>query len=176
MRWHFDGPYRLGAVQRVLAGLIYSDEGEQLVTRIDEYQDSVRAFMEAGGQPVRNAGDPGIPARDDLLLGNRMLEEEVREMLDAIDAMTDAQKAGDNVAAREALVEYADALGDIVYVAIGRAAQAGIDLQAVLEEISASNMSKIDWVNREPWVVKPDGKIGKDHHYRAPDLWSVMFG
>ena len=146
------------------------------MTRIDEYQDNVRAFMEAGGQPVRSAGDPGIPARDDLLLGDRMLHEEVHEMGDAIDAMIEAQKAGDNVAAREALVEYADALGDIVYVAIGRAVQAGIDLQAVLEEISASNMSKIDWENNRPWVVRSDGKIGKNHHYREPDLWTVMFG
>ena len=146
------------------------------MTHIEDYQDNVRAFMEAGGQATRAAGAPGIPARDDLLLGDLMLREEVEEMADAIDAMTDAQKAGDNVAAREALVEYADALGDIVYVAIGRAVQAGIDLHAVLEEISASNMSKIDWVNREPWAVKPDGKIGKDHHYREPDLWAVMFG
>lgn len=146
------------------------------MTHIEDYQDNVRAFMEAGWQPVRDTGDPGVPAQDDLLLGYRMLQEEMCELADAIDAMIDAQKAGDNVAAREALVEYADALGDIIYVAVGRAVQAGIDLQAVLEEISASNMSKIDWANRKPWVVRPDGKIGKDHHYREPDLWAVMFG
>ena len=146
------------------------------MTHIEDYQDNVRAFMEAGGQATRAAGAPGIPARDDLLLGNRMLLEEVDEMGEAIGAMVAAQEAGDTAAGEIALVEYADALGDIVYVAIGRAVQAGIDLQAVLEEISASNMSKIDWVNREPWAVKPDGKIGKDHHYRAPDLWAVMFG
>ena len=149
---------------------------EKLMPHIDDYQDNVRAFMEAGGQAVRDMGDPGIPAEVDLMLGRRMLAEEVDEMGEAIEAMVAAQEAGDTVAAREALVDYADALGDVVYVVIGRAVQAGIDLQAVLEEISASNMSKIDWVNREPWVVKPDGKIGKDHHYRAPDLWSVMFG
>ena len=146
------------------------------MTHIEDYQDNVRAFMEAGGQATRDAGDPGIPAEADLLLGGRMLAEEVEEMGDAIEAMVAAQEAGDNVAAREALVEYADALGDIIYVAVGRAVQAGIDLQAVLEEISASNMSKIDWTNRRPWAVRPDGKIGKDHHYREPDLWTVMFG
>ena len=146
------------------------------MTHIDDYQDNVRAFMEAGGQATRDTGDPGIPAKADLMLGSRMLAEEVDEMGEAIEAMVAAQEAGDTVAAREALVDYADALGDVVYVVIGRAVQAGIDLQAVLEEISASNMSKIDWVNREPWVVKPDGKIGKDHHYREPDLWAVMFG
>ena len=146
------------------------------MTHIEDYQDNVRAFMEAGGQATRNTGDPGIPARDDLLLGGRMLAEEVDEMSEAIDAMVAAQEAGDNVAAREALVEYADALGDVVYVVIGRAVQAGIDLQAVLEEISASNMSKIDWVNREPWVVRSDGKIGKNERFVPPDLWSVMFG
>ena len=146
------------------------------MTHIDDYQDNVRAFMEAGGQATRDAGDPGIPAEADLLLGNRMLAEEVEEMGYAIEAMIAAQETGDTAAGEIALVEYADALGDIVYVAIGRAVQAGIDLQAVLEEISASNMSKIDWANRKPWVVLPDGKIGKDHHYRAPDLWTVMFG
>ena len=146
------------------------------MTHIEDYQDNVRAFMEAGGQATRAAGAHGIPPRADLMLGSRMLAEEVDEMGEAIDAMVAAQEAGDNVAAREALVDYADALGDIVYVAIGRAVQAGIDLQAVLEEISRSNMSKIDWENREPWVVRSDGKIGKDHHYREPDLWSVMFG
>ena len=146
------------------------------MTRIDDYQDNVRAFMEAGGQPVRNAGDPGIPAEADLLLGDRMLHEEVYEMGDAIDAMIEAQRAGDTAAGEIALVEYADALGDIIYVAIGRAVQAGIDLQAVLEEIGRSNMSKIDWANRKPWVVLPDGKIGKDHHYRGTDLGAVMFG
>ena len=146
------------------------------MTHIEDYQDNVRAFMEAGGQATRAAGAPGIPAEADLLLGGRMLAEEVDEMSEAIDAMVAAQGAGDTVAAREALVDYADALGDVVYVVIGRAVQAGVDLQAVLEEISRSNMSKIDWVNREPWVVKPDGKIGKDHHYREPDLWAVMFG
>lgn len=146
------------------------------MTRIDEYQNDVRAFMAAGGQATRAAGAHGIPPRADLMLGSRMLHEEVYEMGDAIDAMIEAQEAGDNVAAREALVEYADALGDIIYVAVGRAVQAGIDLQAVLEEISRSNMSKIDWENRRPWVVRSDGKIGKDHHYREPDLWTVMFG
>ena len=146
------------------------------MTHIDDYQDNVRAFMEAGGQATRNTGDPAIPERGDLLLGSRMLVEEVEEVAEAIEAMVAAQEAGDTVAAREALVNYAGELGDVVYVVIGRAVQAGIDLQDVLEEISASNMSKIDWVNREPWVVRPDGKIGKDHHYREPDLWAVMFG
>lgn len=146
------------------------------MTHIEDYQDNVRAFMEAGGQATRAAGAPGIPARDDLLLGSRMLAEEVEEVAEAIEAMVAAQEAGDTVAARAALVEYAGELGDVVYVVVGRAVQAGIDLQAVLEEISRSNMSKIDWVNREPWVVRPDGKIGKDHHYREPDLWAVMFG
>lgn len=146
------------------------------MTHIEDYQDNVRAFMEAGGQATRAAGAPGIPARDDLLLGDRMLAEEVDEMSEAIDAMVAAQETGDNVAAREALVDYADALGDIIYVAVGRAVQAGIDLQAVLEEISASNMSKIDWVNREPWVVRPDGKIGKNERFVPPDLRGVLFG
>src|SRR5690606_32882487 len=64
----------------------------------------------------------------------RILREEFEEYLAA-------EKDND-------LVEIADALADIVYVAMGTALEYGIPLERVIEEVHASNMSKLG----------PDGK------------------
>lgn len=141
---------------------------------LDGYQADVADFMQAGGQQVRD--EPTIPPIEELWLGINMIQSEVNEMKRAITSMKDAANGNDDTKRREALIEYADALGDIVYVAFGRAAAAGIPFGPVLEEISASNNSKINWKTREPWAVHPSGKIAKDHHFREPDLGRVMFG
>jgi predicted HAD superfamily Cof-like phosphohydrolase len=65
------------------------------------------------------------------------------------------------------LVKIADALADIVYVAYGTALCYGFDLDAVLAEVHASNMSK------DP-VPAAGGKAVKGPHYRPPDIGRVL--
>jgi predicted HAD superfamily Cof-like phosphohydrolase len=65
------------------------------------------------------------------------------------------------------IVKIADALADIVYVAYGTALCYGIDLDAVLAEVHASNMSK------EP-VPAAGGKAVKGRSYRLPDIERVL--
>jgi hypothetical protein len=65
------------------------------------------------------------------------------------------------------LVKIADALADIVYVAYGTALCYGIDLDAVLTEVHASNMSK------DP-VPAAGGKAVKGPRYRPPDIARVL--
>jgi predicted HAD superfamily Cof-like phosphohydrolase len=67
------------------------------------------------------------------------------------------------------LVKIADALADIVYVAYGTALCYGIDLDAVLAEVHASNMSK------EP-APAGGGKAVKGQRYRPPDIERVLAG
>jgi predicted HAD superfamily Cof-like phosphohydrolase len=59
------------------------------------------------------------------------------------------------------LIEIADALGDIVFTAYGMAARHGIDLDRVLAEICASNMSK---------EANGMGKIKKGADYFPPNI------
>ena len=89
-----------------------------------------------------------------------LIEEEVGEL-------RDAAEQGD-------LVGIADALADIVYVAYGTAHVYGIDLDAVLDEVHASNMTKLGADGRP--VRRDDGKILKGPSYRAPDLKAVLAG
>ena len=127
-------------------------------TDIRAAQKAVEAFMAAGGQTiciVPEVPDPPIAERR-----IEMLREEVDELEDAVADID--------------IVEYADAIADIIYVALGAAVEAGIDIEPVIEEVIDSNNSKIDWERGRPWARHGNGKIAKDEHYRAPDIRSII--
>ncbi|WP_338895750.1 MazG nucleotide pyrophosphohydrolase domain-containing protein [Streptomyces sp. TG1A-60] len=63
-------------------------------------------------------------------------------------------------------------LADVVYVAYGTALVHGIDLDAVIAEIHRSNMTKLGPDGRV--ARRPDGKVLKGDHYRAPDVSAVL--
>jgi RimJ/RimL family protein N-acetyltransferase/NTP pyrophosphatase (non-canonical NTP hydrolase) len=73
-----------------------------------------------------------------------------------------AEDAGDRV-------EIADALADIVYVVYGTALSYEIDLNAVLAEVHASNMTK-------DAPLEPGGKAVKGPGYRPPDIAGILGG
>ena len=127
-------------------------------TDIRAAQKAVEAFMRAGGQTtsiIHEVPDPPIAERR-----IEMLREEVDELEDAVADID--------------IVEYADAIADIIYVALGAAVEAGIDIEPVIEEVIDSNNSKIDWERGLPWARHDNGKIAKDEHYRAPDIRSII--
>ena len=127
-------------------------------TDIRAAQGAVANFMRAGGQTtsiIPEVPDPPIAERR-----IEMLREEVDELEDAVADID--------------IVEYADAIADIIYVALGAAVEAGIDIEPVIEEVIDSNNSKIDWQSAQPWARHGNGKIAKDEHYRAPDIRSII--
>lgn len=64
-------------------------------------------------------------------------------------------------------VEIADALGDIIYVAMGTMAKLGIDYEKVMNEICTSNETKYT----DGVLIKNEaGKIQKGPNFRKPDL------
>ena len=91
-------------------------------------------------------------------LRENLLEEEVTEFVVA--------------SQRRDLVEVADALADIVYVAYGTALTYGIDLDLVLDEIHRSNVSKLDADGRP--VHRHDGKVLKSPLYTPPSVAAVL--
>ena len=66
------------------------------------------------------------------------------------------------------MVEAADALADLVYVVYGMAIESGIDLDRVLAEVQASNLSKLmpDGTVR----LRGDGKVLKGPGFFPPDV------
>lgn len=114
-------------------------------------------FHRAYGLPIRHEPTAAI-GPDQVMLRQALIDEEVREL-------AEAASAGD-------VVGVADALADIVYVAYGTAHVYGIDLDAVLDEVHASNMTKLGADGRP--VRRADGKVLKGPGYRPPDVRAVL--
>lgn len=124
---------------------------------LSEITRMVTEFHSSFGLPM--SVRPTTQVTSDLVqLRIDLLTEEVGEFAEASDA-------GD-------VVEIADALADIVYVAFGAAITYGIDLDAVLREVHRSNMSKLDEFGRP--VMRADGKVLKSHRYREPDVAGTL--
>ena len=66
------------------------------------------------------------------------------------------------------LLEVADALTDILYVAYGAGHAFGINLDNCFEEVQNSNMSKIGFDGKP--IYNEFGKVMKGPNYYKPDL------
>lgn len=131
----------------------------------------VADFMRAGDQPVRTT--PTIPESEESWLRFNLLSEEFSEYKAARNRCERAQHIRDDREYRNALIEMADALGDICVIIYGTAHAYGINLPKVLDEICDSNDTKIV---RGKVIKRADGKIQKPITYRAPDLRHAVFG
>ena len=119
-------------------------------------QNLVREMCTAFGQDVHSELHKPDNAVRGLRL--RLLSEEFREYMEA-------EKSTNPV-------DIADALGDMLVVIYGTAAAYGIDLDAVVREIHASNMTK---VQPDGTVLRDEGgKILKPDGYRPPNLAPIL--
>lgn len=123
-----------------------------------DVQSAVTEFHRAFGLPVATRPDLDAAPADVRELRRRLLAEEFDEYIDA-------ERADD-------LVEVADALADMVYVAFGTALTYGIDLNAVLAEVHRSNMSKLGSDGRP--VHRDDGKVLKGPEFFPPDVAGTL--
>jgi predicted HAD superfamily Cof-like phosphohydrolase len=69
------------------------------------------------------------------------------------------------------IIEVADALADIIYIACGTAVSYGIPLDDVFAEVHRSNMAKL--VDGKV-IRREDGKIQKPDGWTAPDVKGVL--
>lgn len=66
------------------------------------------------------------------------------------------------------VIESADALADLVYVIYGMALESGINLDKVLAEVQASNLSKL--MPDGSVLLREDGKVLKGSHFFPPNV------
>jgi predicted HAD superfamily Cof-like phosphohydrolase len=142
---------------------------------------AVADFMARAGQDMPAV--PTVPSRAIVHLRLRLIAEEVRELFEACCPEDPPCEGGESFADQwEELVgawlghsevavnltEAADAFADIAYVVEGGCLAFGIDSDAVLAEVHASNMSKF------PTTVDANGKVRKAPHYSPPDVAGVL--
>lgn len=97
-----------------------------------------------------------------------LMEEELWEFYHATggdDGGIDQRRVG-------SLPDIADAIGDIVYVAVGAAQRYGIDLRPIMREIHAANMRKRGKDGK--MIRRADGKILKPDGWVGPDIAGVL--
>jgi predicted HAD superfamily Cof-like phosphohydrolase len=118
------------------------------------YKD-VMEFHRAFGQRIGE--QPALPEMEERNLRYLLLEEEFNEY-------EKAESEND-------LVEIADALADIIYIACGTAVSYGIPLDKIFEEVHRSNMAKL--VDGKV-LRRKDGKIQKPAGWTAPDVAGIL--
>lgn len=122
-------------------------------------QAAVLQFHRIFGVEIRQTPVTSIPEGLHILRLS-LHEEEHSELVDAFN--------------RDDVVEVADALADIVYIAYGTAVSLGIDLDKVIEEVHRSNISKLN-TDGSP-IYREDGKVLKGPNYTPPDVRKVLYG
>jgi len=115
----------------------------------------VKDFHVAFGQRVGRR--PQLPDMNERSLRMKLLQEEFREYIEA--------EGDDN------LVEVADALADLIYIACGTAVSYGVPLDEIFEEVHRSNMAKL--VDGKV-LRREDGKVIKPEGWTSPDIAAIL--
>ena len=108
--------------------------------------------MKTFGQEVKEKSSFSSDKINELRFN--LIKEELEELRIAIDTKN--------------LVEVADALTDILYVAYGGGHAFGINLDKCFDEVQQSNMSKLD--DHGNPIYNDSGKVMKGPKYFKPDL------
>jgi len=114
--------------------------------------EDVKKFMKTFGQIVRTK--PQFPDDKTMQLRYDLIKEELDELKQAMESKN--------------LVEIADALTDILYVAYGAGCAYGIDLDKCFKEVQRANMSKLGKDGKP--IYNDKGKVMKGPNYSAPNL------
>ena len=112
----------------------------------------VGMFMKTFGQEVKTKAELSNNKINELRIS--LINEELEELKKAI-------KDND-------ILEVADALTDILYVAYGAGHAFGINLDECFNEVQESNMSKLG--SDEKPIYNESGKVMKGPNYFKPDL------
>ena len=114
--------------------------------------EKVKTFMKTFGQEVKEKSSFSSDKINELRFN--LIKEELEELRIAMD--------------NKNLVEVADALTDILYVAYGAGHAFGINLDKCFNEVQQSNMSKLD--DHGNPIYNDSGKVMKGPKYFKPDL------
>tara|TARA_A100001015_G_scaffold263625_1_gene310711 strand:+ start:361 stop:756 length:396 start_codon:yes stop_codon:yes gene_type:complete len=114
--------------------------------------EKVGYFMKTFGQEVKTKSSLSSEKINYLRIS--LINEELEELKKAIDDKN--------------IVEVADALTDILYVAYGAGHAFGINLDKCFDEVQKSNMSKLGDDGKP--IYNENGKVMKGPKYFKPDL------
>ena len=134
----------------------------------------VLQFHHTYSVPIRPFNDPTLDY-ERMNMRMSLIAEEFAELMGAVygpraRAIIEAATA-EAVATDEGerdVIEAADALADLVYVVYGMAIESGMNLDSVLAEVQASNLSKL--MPDGSVKLREDGKVLKGPNFFQPNI------
>ncbi len=138
-------------------------------------EDLVRQFHQVYGLPIQH--DQAEVDRERVHMRMRLIYEEVSELTGAVYGtqarriLEEAISSLPDDGTRDT-IEAADALADLIYVIYGMALECGISLPAVLKEVQASNLSKLDGEGKP--IYREDGKVLKGENFFPPNIKTAL--
>ena len=134
----------------------------------------VLQFHHTYSVPIRSFSDPTLDY-ERMNMRMSLIAEEFAELMGAVygpraRAIIEAATA-EAVATDEGerdVIEAADALADLVYVVYGMAIESGMNLDSVLAEVQASNLSKL--MPDGSVKLREDGKVLKGPNFFQPNV------
>lgn len=138
-------------------------------------EDLVRQFHEVYGLPIQH-DEPDVD-RERVHMRMRLIYEEVSELTGAVYGDKARRMLEETISSlpddgTRDTIETADALADLIYVIYGMALECGISLPAVLREVQASNLSKLDGEGKP--IYREDGKVLKGDNFFSPNVKSAL--
>ena len=134
----------------------------------------VLQFHHTYSVPIRSFSDPTLDY-ERMNMRMSLIAEEFAELMGAvygpraraiIEAATVEAVAADE--GERDVIEAADALADLVYVVYGMAIESGMNLDSVLAEVQASNLSKL--MPDGSVKLREDGKVLKGPNFFQPNI------
>lgn len=159
---------------------------------MNRWQSAVEAFHRAMAGPSGDQHVGEYPHVRNPALRARLIAEETAETIAALgfdveivvtetthpgvaadDRLISTIGTGETIglyqrAADPSLVEVADGIADAIYVLLGTAIEAGVDMDPVFDEVHRSNMAKAGGPRRA------DGKVLKPAGWTPPDIAGVL--
>ncbi|MDU1224488.1 nucleoside triphosphate pyrophosphohydrolase family protein [Varibaculum cambriense] len=138
-------------------------------------EDLVRQFHQVYGLPIKH--DQPEVNRERIHMRMRLIYEEVSELTGAVYGAEARRLLEKTISSlpddgTRDTIETADALADLIYVIYGMALECGISLPAVLREVQASNLSKLDGEGKP--IYREDGKVLKGENFFPPNIKSAL--
>ena len=119
---------------------------------VRDWQEDLWAFHRKMGLNAQVI--PSIQDFDETNLRISLILEEAHELTTALQSQN--------------LVEIADGIADLIYVALGTAISFGIDLHPIWAEVQKTNLAK------EGGATRPDGKILKPEGWEPPKISALL--
>lgn len=124
---------------------------QEHIKRVEEFHNSFN---------ITNHHRPNLLSQNEYELRYNLIKEENEEYL--------------NACKNKDIIEIADALGDILYIALGTLLKHGLQykIDEIFEEIHKSNMSKLGEDGKP--IYREDGKVLKSTNYFRPDIKRIL--